>query len=36
MTEIRHLLDPQDFSVEELEKLFSLAEKNNRRGGRKI
>ncbi|NLV76184.1 MAG: aspartate carbamoyltransferase [Tissierellia bacterium] len=27
MTEIRHLLDPQDFSVEELEKLFSLAEK---------
>lgn len=27
MTKTRHLLDPQDFSVEELESLFSLAEK---------
>ena len=26
MTKLRHLLDPQDFSVEELESIFSLAE----------
>lgn len=26
MTKLRHLIDPQDFTVEELEKLFSLAD----------
>ncbi len=27
MIEVRHLIDPEDFSIEELEELFTLAKK---------